>query len=103
MLEKIVSSPVVACDTETTGLNAHGSPVRRGHYPDRPFAFSFTNYEGENEYVRFPVDPFTRRVRYEDNLSAFYALKEFYENPAIIKVFHNAMFDLIMLRYAGIE
>lgn len=103
MLENLFNSAVVACDTETTGLSPYGSIIYTGFHPARPFAFSFTNREGENEYVRFEVNPHTREVLYRKNPKAFHALKRFFATPHITKVFHNAMFDLMLLRFAGIE
>lgn len=86
---------IVACDTETTGLSVYGG--------DRPFAFSFTPYEGKDFYVRFPVDPFTRVVDYAADPSAYKMVKEFFADSTITKVFHNAQFDLAMLSSAGLE
>lgn len=93
---------IVACDTETTGLNPYGTPEELGHYPVRPFAFSFTPYTGADFYVRFPVDPVTRRVQYEDQPDDFAMLKRFFADESITKVFHNAAFDLTMLEFAGL-
>jgi len=80
---------LVACDTETTGLN-----VWQG---DAPFAFSFCDEEGCTGYFEFPVNPFTRRVQYEDRPKELRELREFFGNPEIDKVFHNAKFDIRMI------
>lgn len=93
---------IVACDTETTGLNPYGSFEERGCHPDRPFAFSFTSYEGNDFYVRFPVDPFTRRVCFDSDVASYNLLKEFFADESITKVFHNASFDLSMCNFAGL-
>jgi len=69
---------IVACDTETTGLSYHGAFRDYGYYPARPFAFSFTTYENKNWYIRFEVDPFTRRVMYEKNIEGYYKLVKFF-------------------------
>jgi DNA polymerase-1 len=94
---------IVAVDTETTGLSPYGTFEELGHYPDRPFAFSFTHYDGNDFYIRFDVDPFTRRVIYDANPSAFATLRDFFRDETITKVFHNAAFDLTMLSFAGLE
>lgn len=89
-------SPVVptgllmACDTETTGLNPWKG--------DRPFAFSFCNQKMNTGYVRYPVDPFTRTVKY-GSLQMFH---DFFEDERITKVFHNAKFDIRMLEMIGV-
>lgn len=82
----------VAVDTETTGLN-----VWKG---DRPFVVSWCWNDGETGYVRWKVDPFTRRVAVdEDDVKI---LKKFLCDKNIPKVFHNAPFDLNMLEAIGI-
>ena len=88
-----VDGLTVACDTETNGLNPW-----RG---DRPFAFSFCNTEGKTGYVRWIVSPFSRTVNFEK--STYSKMKEFFENPKIEKVFHNAKFDVRMLEMIGIQ
>ncbi len=95
-------SKIVACDTETMGLIPYGSFEELGYYPDRPFAFSFTHYDGKDAYIRFQVDPFTRRVLYEDQPADFRMLKDFFADETITKVFHNAQFDQNMLKFAGL-
>ena len=94
----IAGSKCVACDTETTGLSMYGG--------DRPFAFSFTSRENKNHYVRFDVDPFTREVLYGkdgESYAEWKRLKAFYEDASITKIFHNANFDILMLKMIGIE
>lgn len=86
---------IVACDTETTGLSVYNG--------DRPFAFSFTPYEGKDMYARFPVDPFSRNVDYNSDRDSFRNLKDFFADESITKVFHNAQFDLAMLAAAGLQ
>ncbi len=82
----IPSGKLIACDTETTGLNSWKG--------DSIFAFSFCNEKGESGYVRWEVDPFTRKVKIG---SEYEQIKKFYEDPTIVKVFHNAKFDIRML------
>jgi len=87
-------NPVVSCDTETTGLNMFNG--------DLPFAFSFTTDKG-SYYYRFEVDPMTREVRYAEDNKQYLYIKKFYEDPTTTKVFHNASFDVKMLKVIGIE
>lgn len=84
---------IVAVDTETTGLNP-----RMG---DRPFAFTFTDDEGESAYLQGVVDPMTRAVTY--NRDVLKELRRVMEDPSITKVFHNAKFDISMYESIGIE
>ena len=93
----LFKSKCVACDTETTGLESFGK--------DRPFAFSFTSRENINFYARFEVNPFTREVFYDKTRESrieFDLLKRFFEDDTITKIFHNANFDIIMLKQIGI-
>lgn len=99
----LLNAKIFAVDTETTGLNGHGTPAELGFYPARPFAFSFTTYESERFYFRFSVNPYTRRVEYEKNLHEYYIIKRVLENPDSIKIFHNANFDIIMCMFIGIH
>lgn len=91
-------SNIVMCDTETTGLDAH-----RLIMPCRPFAFSFTTFEGVDSYYRFNVNPHTRKVEYMKDPESFAKLVKIYGDPTTTKVFHNANFDLLMLEMAGIK
>ena len=95
--ENVISAEggIIACDTETTGLN-----FRR---EDKPFAFSFTDYAGNDSYIRFPVDPYTRKVKYDTSSDRYQSLKRFYSDETTVKVFHNAKFDMGMLKSIGIE
>jgi len=88
------NNPIVACDTETTGLNMFNG--------DTPFAFSMTTDKG-TYYYRFGVDPMTREVNYTSHSKQYMYLKEFYADPTTTKVFHNASFDIKMLKVIGIE
>jgi len=84
---------IVSVDTETTGLNP-----RMG---DRPFAFTFTDYEGDSAYLQGVVDPFTRKVSYSKDVLA--ELRRVMEDASITKVFHNAKFDIAMYESIGIK
>jgi len=83
----------VAVDTETTGLSPWTG--------DRPFVVSWCWNDGDTGYVRWKVDPFTRKVSVDPKDVKF--LKTFLSNEFIPKVFHNAMFDLRMLEAIGIK
>lgn len=89
---KVPPGILVACDTETTGLNPWKG--------DRIFTLTFCNDDGESGHVRWEVDPFTRYV--EIKKEDYALVKQFYENPKITKVFHNAKFDIRMLEAIGI-
>jgi len=85
----------VAIDTETTGLNSWTG--------DRPFIVSWCwfNKEETQGLIRWEVDPFTRVVR--PLARDLEILREVLENPTIVKVFHNAKFDVRMLETVGLK
>lgn len=83
----------LAIDSETTGLSPHEG--------DRPFAISMTSNEGEDYCIRFKVDPFTRKVQYDDQLIFILKLLEFRAQRKLPTIFHNASFDLAMLHAAA--
>lgn len=89
---KIPSGKVIAWDTETTGLF-----WRNG---DRPYCFSFCNEKGETAVVSFPVDPRTRYVLY-NAYKDYDKLQQFFSDPTITKIAHNAQFDVGMTKAAG--
>jgi DNA polymerase I-like protein with 3'-5' exonuclease and polymerase domains len=89
-----------AIDTEGTGLDPWGTMgVDRPHWPARPFAFSLCNADGQYAYIRWPVDPVTRRPIRDDK--TFILLQELLGNEAITKVFHNCSHDHRALSKAG--
>lgn len=93
--EWLYTTQYLAIDTETLGLS-----VQNG---DRPFCVSFTSFEGEDFYVRFNVNPFTREVLYEENPTEFDAIRELVrsrQENGLPFVFHNAKFDIGMLQAA---
>ena len=94
---------IIACENETTGLSYHGSFRDYGYYPARPFVFSFTTYENKNYYVRFEVDPFTRRVMYEKNIEGYNKLIKFFAEKDNTLIFHNANFDVSVISRCGIS
>ena len=81
-IDTIPEGSVIACDTETTGLN-----VYKG---DRPFMYQFANLVGDVSIV-FP-SPDTEKM-----------LRDFFANEKITKVFHNMKFDIKMIKKAGFE
>lgn len=103
MLENLNRTAPIAVDTETTGLVGFGDLIQLGHWPARPFAFSFTDSFGNDAYIRFPVNPYTREVLYREDLAAYYVLKDFFADPSFDKIFHNAQFDLRMLASVGLD
>ncbi len=90
--ESLYTTPYLAVDNETTGLCAHKG--------DRPFAVSMTTNEGEDYYVRFPVDPFTRIVAYTEEIREVLELLTSRSERGLGTIYHNATFDLIQLGYA---
>lgn len=85
---RIPDGKVIAIDTETTGLDPYQG--------DRAFAVALCNDKGETGYGEWPVDPETREVLADpEDLKT---LRRFLANPRIAKVFHNANFDLGMLK-----
>lgn len=84
---------VIAVDTETTGLEVFGKDYIVGISISLPKA---------DYHCYIPV----RHNLEDEQLSAtfvFNCLKYYLENPAIKKIFHNAKFDIHMLRKEGIE
>lgn len=96
---------IVSFDTETTGLWPWPLESRRlqGLGPDRPFAFSVANLEGEVAYFRATVDPHTRRVDYTSVRPELAWLKSLVADPKMTVVMHNAAFDLVMTRRIGFQ
>lgn len=91
--------PVVAIDTEATGLNPWGDVHRWGFAPARPFAVSMCWENGNTSYTRWMVDPRTRRVKYPPVQPRY--LVRVLADSTIRKVWFNAAYDLRMLEHAG--
>jgi len=85
----------LAVDTETTGLSPwHG---------DAPFGVGLCWEDGETEYYSWPVDPFTREVRWEED-EGWERVRDLVSDPAQDLVFFHAEFDIRMLEAGlGIE
>lgn len=95
-----IRNNIVSYDTETTGVIPYGDFKRWGHEPARPFAFSFFDDDGNSAYFRLQVDPFTRRVIPEKQVSKEVGL--IIGNKKIRKVGHNLGFDIRMSEFSGI-
>ena len=95
MLELGKRSAKIAIDTETTGLNTFIGA--------RPYIVSWCWFDHQETrgHVRWEVDPFTRRV--SPNPEDLATLRKMLLNTSILKVFHNAKFDLRMLESVGLE
>lgn len=88
-----ITGRTVACDTESTGLSTWAG--------DAPYMFSFASTAGDVCSFEFPVDPFTRRVKYEAKPKLHARLKRFFQDRSITKVFHNSKHDVRQIEYAG--
>lgn len=78
------SKPFLSIDTETTGVSDKACP----------FAFSTCDHEGNTNYWRFDVEPYSRKVIYNRK-----EVKRFVQYVQGFRelVFHNASFDIRML------
>jgi DNA polymerase I-like protein with 3'-5' exonuclease and polymerase domains len=91
----MVRKAILAIDTETTGL--------RPYLDDVPFIVSTCDGAGGKSHIRLRVDPFTRQITISSQDRArLDILGRKCRNPNIIKVFHNAAFDVPMLEKIGI-
>lgn len=83
---------VIAVDTETTGVDV---------YHDKMVGMSFTAPKQDKHYY-IPIRHVTGEPQM--NIVAFKSMvREILDNPIIEKVFHNAIFDLHILRGEGLE
>lgn len=93
---------LVGFDTEGTGLIPYGAPQYWGYYPARPFAFSFCDEDGHEAWIRWAVDPQTRRVlpgpKHEQE-----ALRFFLGSERYVKIGHNIGYDRRITEEAGFE
>lgn len=85
--------PVVACDTETTGL-----APKRG---DRPFMILFMDEDERFTAYYWPVDPLTREVQFDE--AELDELRAFFGDTGRRFVFHHGKFDIQMLSSVGIN
>ena len=79
--EKLSDSKEIGCDTETSGLSARNSRIFSVQFSDGDFNVLIPVSEGV----------------------ALGKLKEILANPNIVKIFHNAKFDLEFLRVISID
>lgn len=79
--EKLSASAVLGCDTETDSLSARGGKIFSVQFSDGDFSVLIPTSEG----------------------IALGKLARVLENPAIVKIFHNAKFDLEFLRENGYQ
>lgn len=96
-----IRNGLLAYDTETTGLNPWGNFKRWGFYPTRPFAFSFCDIDGNTAYVRWNVDPFTRKVT--PNKKDVRRIRNLLEDPQISLIGHNLGYDIRMAEMISIN
>jgi DNA polymerase-1 len=86
--KNIPPGKVVALDTETTGLNIY--------HGDKPFAIALRDEDSRRGYFEFEVDPFSREVLVGNRERR--RLRDWLRDDSITRVFHNAAFDLAMLK-----
>jgi DNA polymerase I-like protein with 3'-5' exonuclease and polymerase domains len=86
---------VLFFDTETTGLWPWPliNRLKTGCAPDRPFAFSFANLDGETAFFRAEVNPLTREVDYSGVKSELRWFREKVKNRRMRIAAHNLNFD----------
>lgn len=99
------SKNLLAIDTETTGLRPWGDfekmYIENGFYPARPFAYSFCDGDGNTDYDRLEVDPFSRKVIEPNRWIGRKRIQKVLQDKTILKIFHNANFDLHMFYFMG--
>lgn len=81
---------IISCDTETTGLDLFHSAA--------PFMVCTLTETGEYRTWEWPVDPYTRAVKYTDSVME---LASYLQGNSL--VFHHADFDIRALSKAGIQ
>lgn len=95
------TSRVVAHDTEGTGLVPYGPEAYWGYVPARPFAFAYCDAAGHTAYVRYEVDPYTRRPIIDRTEEMWTMIQALHACEDIILVGHNIGYDMRMNRMIG--
>lgn len=93
MLVNLGNEDIIALDTETTGIEVFGK--------DYVVGLSMTLPKVDQHYY-IPVRHNVEDVQLDPKM-VFNYLKPYFENSLIRKIYHNAKFDIHMLRKEGIE
>jgi DNA polymerase I-like protein with 3'-5' exonuclease and polymerase domains len=92
---------ILAVDTETTGLDNRGTKgIDREQEPARPFFCSLCDADGNIAWIRWYVDPTTRKVVFRKTKESE-ILRNWLLDEEVTKVFANAPFDARMLKELG--
>lgn len=90
---------LLAFDTEGTGLIPYGPPGYWGYHPASPFAFSYCDSDGNTDYIRWAVNPLTRKpIRDEWDWEAMCRL---FDDPDLAWIGHNIAYDMRMILEMG--
>lgn len=98
-----LNGKVLIYDVETTGLNPWRSLIysKYSMEPARPFAFAFMDELGNKAYIRWEVDPKTRKVI--PVKSDQRKMSDILRDPSLVKIGHNLGFDIRQTRMSGME
>lgn len=97
MLEKLDRERIIAIDTETTGLNLHGvgdDPIAK----IVGFVITLPSYD---LHYYIPFGHTTGEKQLPEHV-VIEALRPFIENPELKKVFHNAKYDIHVMKNHGL-
>jgi len=67
--------------------------------PAAAFVWTFCDRDGNTDYLRAKVDPYTREVKWDPKKLA--SVHELWSNPKITKIGHNPRFDVMMAEASG--
>ena len=111
-----VRGNLLAIDSETTGMMPYGEWRRmvlnfgskknpdieiRRVQPARAFIWTLCDRDGNTDYLRGNVDPYTREVTWDKG--KLEPVNEVWGNPKITKIGHNPRFDIAMAEQNGAE